>query len=172
MSNTGTWGDKIIIILPTDGIRRHKTWCEHYRSSDKYCTRLCHRCIGSAHCDHYISKIREELPSAPIRLSPSTPSFPTAQPVDPPPPPLKKPTMQEHYRLARYGDKLLGQTVLIWKNAFSFKICDVVAEDHRSFITLEKDQKQHSYQKSLAFRKKAVYVFIEAVPEDVAGEEL
>ncbi len=170
MSNTGTWGDKIIIILSTDGVRRHKTWCEHYRSADKYCTRLCHRCIGSAHCDYYVSKIKEVLPKLPA--SPSRPRLPVRPTIPPPPPSPPRPQItQEHYRRAGHGDKLLGQTVLLWKDAFSFKICEVIREDHREFTTYEKDQKQHTYVKSTAYNAKSVYIFTDAI-QGAEGDDI
>lgn len=65
MSNTGKWGDKIIITLHGDGIRRHKTWCKHYIRDDKWCAKHDFRCPGAAHCDDYIAHQREQ----PLKLN-------------------------------------------------------------------------------------------------------
>jgi len=60
MSFTGWWGDKVIVNLKSDGVRRHKKWCKHYSYGE--CDKLCGKCIGSAFCEQYVNGIAEAEP--------------------------------------------------------------------------------------------------------------
>lgn len=130
MSNTGDWGDKIIINLRSDGIRRHKKWCENYQ--DGSCKVLCSKCIGSAFCKYYKSKIKEDE---------STRFYPKPDIQIPPLPPPSNvpdtiPTYKEHYRPASYGDKLLAKIVLVRITPFIFRIGVVTEESFRTFSVI------------------------------------
>ena len=54
MSKRGNWGDKTIIVLMSDQIRRHKNWCKYYDQETGICEKRTEKCFGSAHCEHYI----------------------------------------------------------------------------------------------------------------------
>ena len=169
MSNIHDWGDKLIITLRSDGIRRHKRWCTNYRASDKFCSALCQKCIGSAFCESYTSKHEEEKPIfihdvmqdyidsiRPEKLIPD---------IDAPDKPetsyeRKKIKYDEYYRLASYGDKLLNRTILFKRTPFIFKIGVVVDESFSTF-TVEYGGKKITYDKKAAYRMNAVYIFTE-----------
>lgn len=152
MSHRNDWGDYIIITLHSDGKRRHKKWCDNYRS-DNYCTLLGARCFGSAHCDFYKNKdekrsdiIYPEIQATPndCNAQKTTAAF----------------VFGEHYRRANLGDKLLHKTVLIKDTPFSFKICEVVEEDFQRF-TVIRSGKKHVYSKRIACKSNSVYIFID-----------
>ena len=67
MSNTGWWGDQIIVYLHADDERRHKTHCEYYRSTDEQCRHRCIKCPGSSHCLYY----KVKTPIAPFPVVPT-----------------------------------------------------------------------------------------------------
>ena len=164
MSSTGDWGDKLIVTLHSDGIRRHQNWCRHYEAAGKRCTLLCEKCRGSAFCQYYKTGIKEEAPTTPslppkkARAGVATKQPASPKPVTPPPP---SPKVEELFRRAGHGDKLLGKTVLIRKDIFSFKIAEVIEEDFHLFYTLEQGQKR-TYVKRTAYEKKAIYILEES----------
>ena len=150
MSKTGEWGDKIIITLFSDGSRRHKKWCEHYRSGDGYCTALCRKCVSSTHCEHYKSSTgqsfikKKDVICTPIIVS-----------VDEP-----KPTLREFYRLATRADKLLGKTVLVKINDSTFRIGIVCREDFYN-LYIEYDERIHTHDKRTVFNRGSLYLLTE-----------
>lgn len=157
MARTGDWGDKTIITIKSDGVRRHKRWCEHYDPGN-HCSLLNSKCIGSPFCKYYNSKIKEE----------GNFSFPPPTPTPTPPP---TPTedkgeekrcvvYKEYYRRAGWGDRLIHKTVLVRKTFFRFRIATVTDEDFRTF-TLEYDGKRHKFDKYIAYKAKSVYIFVE-----------
>lgn len=148
VSHRGDWGDKIIITLHSDGKRRHKKWCKNY--DDNYCTALCRKCIGSAHCEHY----KNDCESCSdvfhskndIVDKSSSPKSPSGY------------SWCELYRAASYGDKLLGKTVLVKNAPHTFRICEVTEEDFH-FFSVEYNGKKHKYAKQTAYRNRSVYIF-------------
>ena len=159
MSEKGMWGDRQIVYLTGDGTRRHKTWCANYR--DGHCTILDGKCIGSAHCDHYKGKVNETGKTRIYRPDSDTggPYIIDPNPNSPPPPPPKVGTVwKELYRLAGWGDKLLGKIVAVRRNALQFWIGYVKEEDLHTF-TVEIGEKTHKYNKREAYRGKSVYIF-------------
>ena len=156
MSKTGEWGDKIIVTLRGDGVRRHKKWCENYREGN-LCAAPCGKCIGSAHCDYYKSKTKEEgvyTYSALPEEDPVKPTKPVGEQTEKP----SVPVYREYYRRATWGDKLLDKTVLIKTTALTFRIADVTKEALLTF-TAEYDGREHRYDKMIAYKKGIVYVF-------------
>ena len=153
MSNRGDWGDKIIITLHSDGIRRHKNWCKHYESISNYCNAKCDKCIGSAHCDAYTADFVIE--QAPVIK-------PTADLKHPTETPEKELIFikEEIYRLATRTYKLLGRTVIV--RTTPYKMCiGVVTEDSFDRFEATCDSCVHKYMKRTTFRGKNVYVLIE-----------
>ena len=165
MSKTGSWGDKIIITLHSDGRRRHKTWCENYREGN-YCTLLQGRCVGSAHCEHY--KNRNEGGSDVLYRVARTVEQEGKTVVAPP---RRGFTLCERYRQASYGDKLLGKTVLVKNTPHTFRICEVTWEDI-GFFKVRYDGREHKYAKQVAYRNQGVYLYIGTEVALEGGEEI
>ena len=158
MSQRGDWGDKTIITLPSDGVRRHKTWCVNYCTGG-HCILLNGKCRGSSFCRYYKSNMREE----------GTFSFPEPTPTPTPTPApaqgaeeeKSRVVYKEHYRLAGWGDKLIHKTVLLRKTWFRFRIGVVTDEDFRTF-TVEYDGEKHKFDKHAAYKGRSVYIFVES----------
>jgi hypothetical protein len=55
MSNTGTYGNMVIVYLYSHDERRHRKWCVHYSNKDNCCGEINGKCCGSAHCQYYKS---------------------------------------------------------------------------------------------------------------------
>ena len=157
MANKGDWGDKLIITLKSDGVRRHLKWCEYYCTGGK-CD-LIGKCCGSAHCEQYKSKYKEEgcfVFPEPETHEPEQQTEPSRVEETP-----RKTAYEEYYRRAGWGDKLLGEIVLVRKdNWFTFRIAYVVEEDLHTFAA-EYDGKKHRYNKRLAYKAGSVYLFKE-----------
>ena len=151
MSKTGDWGDKIITTLHSDGIRRHKKWCDNYDGG--HCLAICSKCIGSAHCNNYINKDEKDSHSFYIKKIGEGGSVKI---------PNDKIDLHriwcEFYHLATYGDHLLHKTILVKKTPFTFRIGTVTSEDLHYFI-VKYDGSEHKYEKKAAYRNKSVYVF-------------
>lgn len=154
MSKTNDWGDMIIITLRSDGIRRHKKWCENYRDSDGFCCAKICKCTGSAFCEEYKSDVEEEAP-------PYIPWIEKMNGVIHEEAPQKKMKYEEYYRRANWGDKLLHRTVLFKKTPSIFKIGVVVEESFHTF-TVESNGVRTSYDKKAAYRMGSIYIFTEA----------
>lgn len=144
MSKGGDWGDKTIICLKSDGIRRHRSWCEHYEGGE--CDVLCGKCTGSAHCDNYVSI---------YKINPRTPVDPIDDKPTPPPPPHR--TFAEYYHIAYFGDKLLFKTVLIKQTESLLRIGYVTHESFRE-LTIEIDGVEHHYDKYVACKNRRIYL--------------
>ena len=158
MSKTHDWGDKVIITLTSDGVRRHKKWCEHYRASDKWCcAKLC-KCTGSAFCDKYETDVEEEAP-------PYIPWKEKMNGVIPEEAPQTKMKYEEYYRRANWGDKLLHRTVLFKKTPSIFKVGVVVEENFHTF-TVESNGERTSYDKKAAYRMGSIYIYTEVEVPD------
>ena len=151
MSDTGDWGDKIIITLHSDGERRHKKWCDNYDENN--CKVLCGKCVGSTHCEYYKNKNAD---SSHVFYRKEVGGGGTGEVSD------EKPNCigvwRERYRAASYGDKLLNKIVLIKKTPHTFRICEVTSEDFY-FFTVEYDGREHRYEKRTAYRNHSVYIF-------------
>ena len=155
MSTTGNWGDKIILTLTSDGIRRHKNWCTNYRNSDNFCAKHCERCIGSAHCEDYETLQAEEMPI--FKQEEHKPSTIREENNEG----AKIKPKEEYYRLAGRGDKLIHKTVLVRSTPYIFSIARVVYEDFYYF-KVEHGGRIHKYDKRTAFRSNSVYILTEA----------
>lgn len=173
MSEKGMWGDRQIVYLTGDGTRRHKAWCANYRSGR--CAILDGKCIGSAHCAHYkgkvneIGKVRISIidPVDDERITSSEKKYiidPNSE-LPPPPPPVGT-VWKERYRLAGWGDKLLGEIVAVRRNALQFWIGYVKEEDLYTF-TVEIGEKTHKYNKKETYHGNSVYIFV----DQLGGEE-
>ena len=161
MSKRGDWGDKIIVALKSDGIRRHKAWCEYY--CDGTCEKLSIKCYGSAFCEHYRTKIKEltaptestaEIPHGVIR-------------------PLTKPTeitLKEVYRAATYSDKLVGEIVLVKDTPYTYRIVTVVEENIDCFTVISGNEYK-KYFKRTAFRERCVYILKSTSPLNAKYED-
>ena len=167
MSDKGYWGNKIIITLRSDGIRRHKRWCTNYRASDKFCSALCQKCIGSAFCESYTSKHEEEKPIFihDVMHDYIKTTKPNLVPIfedeeQKTTHKTKKTKYDEYYRLASYGDKLLNRTILFKRTPYTFKIGVVIDETFGTFTVIHNEEKI-TYDKRNAFRMNAVYLLTE-----------
>lgn len=47
--------------------RRHRSRCIYYNKSNKYCTKVVGKCVGSAHCSYYEECFREEFEQNEVR---------------------------------------------------------------------------------------------------------
>lgn len=164
MSEKGMWGDRQIVYLTGDGTRRHKAWCANYRSGR--CAILDGKCIGSAHCAHYKGKVNENGKVGISIIDPVDDERTTSPEkkyiIDPnselpPPPPPVGTVWKELYRLAGWGDKLLGEIVMARRNALQFRIGYVREEDLYTF-TIESEGTMHKYDKKEAYHGKSVYI--------------
>ena len=157
MSTTGNWGDKVIITLPSDGIRRHKNWCINHRKPDNFCSVLCGKCIGSAFCENYKTEIAEEKPVF-QEMADAGKQVPciNLQPVKP-----KEFPMTEYYKLATVSDKLMGKTVLVRNTPHTFRIATVTEEDFYYF-SVYYNGATHKYLKRAAMKSKSVYILVES----------
>lgn len=152
MSDTGNWGDKIIITLHSDGERRHKKWCDNY--DDNFCRVRCEKCIGSAHCEYYKNKYadnshvfyRKKVGEGGTGKMPGINRLSEIG------------AWRERYRAASYGDKLLHEIVFVRNTPHTFRICEVKNEDFYYFI-VEYDGREHKYEKRTAYRRHSVYIF-------------
>ena len=151
MSKTGDWGDKIIITLHSDGVRRHKKWCINYQD-DNYFSLLCEKCRGSAHCKYY----KTEIYSATLGDAEAVEEKKEICEEEMP----HHPEFEEHYSLASYGDKLLHKTVLVKISPHSAKFGEVVDEDFYYF-TAKIDGKPHKYVKRISYARKGIYILTE-----------
>jgi len=153
MSNRGDWGDKIIITLHSDGIRRHKNWCKHYESIGNYCNAKCDKCVGSAHCEAYTADFAiEQEPVVKPAVEPNHP--PVMQEKE------RKFVKEELYRLATRTDKLLGRTVIVRTAPYKMRI-GVVTEDSFDRLEVTCGSNIHKYLKRITFRRKNIYVLTE-----------
>ena len=154
MSDTGWWGDKIIVVLQSDGRRRHKKWCKHYRCGNcdvRYC-----KCVGSAFCERYVDDIHEEEPiwvqprcGAEIKIPPEERRERRTQRI-------------EFYRLATPTEKLLGKIVLIKNTPYTLRIGAVISEDfHTGIFSVRYDGGIHKFDRKIANRNKAIYIYEE-----------
>ena len=143
MSRTGEWGDKIVITLTSDGKRRHKKWCENYIQEDSFCSVLCRKCIGSAHCEYYRDKLENTQEYIPKSTQPEETQETLGYKLSP--------VYDEYYRRATMADKLLGETVLVRGNYNTYKI-GTVCYDSFSFFSVEYGGRIHKYSKHLAIR--------------------
>lgn len=160
MATRGWWGDKVIITLSSNDEQRNKNWCIHYQRSDKFCSELLCKCVGSAHCEHYEKKpgcgpvdikvIPQEVRFAsPIATTPSTSHTKIDElayiPGHNPP----------------FGEKLLGKVVLIKNNFGKASLGEVVDENH-DYITIEKDNGSIvKYSRKVAVAQKTFWVLDE-----------
>ena len=155
MSVTGSFGgDRIIIALTSDGVRRNKNWCENYRKTDNFCAHFCGKCIGSAFCEYYNSKIKEEV-------------FRPKTDVEDKTEPEKSPTVvgdegevltrREYYVRAEFFDKLIGKTVLVKSTPFSFRIGEVLEESLR-LLKISYGGRVHIYDRYTAIKNRSVYL--------------
>ena len=159
MSDTGWWGDKIIVVLQSDGRRRHKKWCKHYSYGE--CDKLCGKCIGSAFCEQYVNGIAEAEPVWRSRedVNRFDEKRPEATSVLTRPRTLKL-VKRELYRQAGRTENLIGKTVMVRNTPHTFRIGEVVEEsfDH---MGVEYGGRIHTYVKKVAFRNEGVYVLEE-----------
>ena len=147
MSSKGTWGDMLIVVLKSDGIRRHKKWCKHYEEG--YCNKLCGKCIGSAHCEYYQNEITEqaeyvyanEEQQEEIKKG-------------------KKTDFNEVFVPATRTDKLLDKVILIRNTPYTFRIGVVTYEDFYK-LEVKYNGKIHKYDKRKTFEHENVYVMKE-----------
>lgn len=162
MSKTGEWGNKIIVVLHSDGKRRHKKWCDNY-SEKNYCDLLCRKCTGSAQCLHY--KNDDEKGSDVRYLINPISNKPVGIVKDP------KPGFVwcEYYRSASYGDKLLHNIILVKNTPYTFKICEVLEEDFYFFV-VEYEGKKHKYSKKFAYRSRSVYIPIDFKSNEISED--
>ena len=151
MSFTGNWGDKVIITLKSDGKRRHKYWCEHYRAEDGSCSKHCSKCVGSAFCSMYTDSIKEQEPIW----------FPKCETIDVGVVPSKKTKAifkQQFYRKPSRDEKLLGKIVMVRNTPFTFRIGTAI-EDDFYYISVEYGGQIHKYEKKILFRNNGIYVY-------------
>ena len=158
MSRRGDFGDKIIVTLGSDGIRRHKKWCEHYESMDNYCKIFCAKCIGSAFCTYYKNTLKEEPPIWRLKESEKNAQQSVAEQSAIAEASDKKSVIREFYRIAMRGEKLLGKIVLIRNTPYTFRIGEVVA-DSFDYMSVEYEGRIHKHEKKIVFRNDNVYVF-------------
>lgn len=153
MSYTGWWGDKIIITLHSDGVRRHKMWCIHYEDKN-YCSHLCSKCIGSAFCESYRTTYFDKPTPAPNGDKEDGDTTTPLSPV----------TLEEYYSLATRTDKLLGKILLIRDTPSRFRIGRVVT-DSFDILGVQYDGKLHKFSKRVLFAngRRNVYVLIKEV---------
>lgn len=149
MSFTGNWGDKLIITLKSDGKRRHKYWCEHYR--DGSCSKLCSKCVGSAFCSMYTDSIKEQEP---IWYPKGTDDGGVAVA----PKKTKAIFKQQFYRKPYRDEKLLGKIVMVRNTPFTFRIGTAI-EDNFYYMSVEYGGKIHKYEKKILFRNNGIYVY-------------
>lgn len=154
MSFTGWWGDKVIVNLKSDGVRRHKKWCKHY--SDGECDKLCGKCIGSAFCEHYQNDIAEAEPVWRAREDVDLFDVKGIDGTSILPRPLKI-VKREFYRQAGRTEKLIGKAVMVRNTPYTFRIGEVVEESF-SHMGVEYGGRIHTYDKKTAFRNEGVYV--------------
>ena len=170
MSQTGWWGDKVIITLSANDGRRHKSWCVNY--ANKKCILSCDKCMGSAHCEKYVCK-RGEGPIAP-NLVPKTVQHVeiTTRPQKSANPPKPNPEPHNPFWVAhipghsaRYGENLLDKLVVM-QCPYGRIEFGVVTEKTSDCIWIERDDgkiKKYSYIE--AIRKKGLWV-IDPHPEN------
>ena len=163
MSQRNDWGDKLIVCLPSDGVRRHKTWCDHY-DGDGHCRLALIKCPGSAHCEHYSTNINEvkeyrfpEQITLPVEI------------VDRTEKKTKRYIFIEHYHLAKFGEKLLDKYVLIKSNPYTFRIGKVTEEKFKDLV-VEYDGKPHKYNKYTSCKNNAIYLFDGLVMKELTKE--
>ena len=163
MSRTHDWGDKLIVCLPSDGVRRHKTWCDHY-CDDGYCKSRLINCPGSAHCEYYSTDITEvngyrfpEQIKLPCEIVDRTEKKTTRY------------VFIEHYHLAKFGEKLLDKIVLIKSNPYTFRIGKVTEEKFKKLV-VEYDGKPHEYNKYTSCKNNAIYLFDGLVMKEFTKE--
>ena len=147
MSQRNDWGDKLIVCLPSDGVRRHKRWCKH-NGDENHCDILCGKCPGSAHCDYYESRYKISKPEINNNRA-ITSNCHEQQGI--------RRVLSEFYRRAQFGDKLLHKIVLVKRSESSLKIGTVTQEDFRR-ITIVYDGEEHHYDKYVACKNRAIYV--------------
>lgn len=137
MAQKGWWGDKLIISLSGKDQRRQKNWCVYYRPADKFCTEQVCKCMGASHCKFYKKKhgvgpvdfatVPQSIPIVKVDSSvdanqSSIPSVFTYIPGHNP----------------SFGEKLMGQIVLMKNNTGHITVGEVVFENH-DIIAVEKD---------------------------------
>lgn len=166
MSKTHDWGDKIIITLSSDGERRHKCWCKHYRGEDKYCKAHMCKCTGSAFCSEYASEVEEERPI--FIYNEEQVDDVKQDEIIRNIPPKRCSRYDEYYRRAGYGDRLLHRTILFKSTMNTFKI-GVVTDESLNEFAVEYNGKKVRYDKRAAFRAGGVYIFTEV--EVTEGEK-
>lgn len=162
MSLKGWWGDKVIICLISDGIRRHKKWCEYYEK-DNRCSFKCIKCSGSAFCNEY--KKRDE--AGPITLYSSTEIPPEVKRVEikdePSMPPIKQPAIDNLFpgRYPKYDENLVGYVVLA-KTGFNKIVLGLVIDANRDYITIDKDDAGITkYDRRISFLRNSIWVLEE-----------
>jgi hypothetical protein len=137
MAQKGWWGDKMIVSLSGKDQRRQKQWCEYYRKTDKFCVERVCKCTGSSHCEFY----KKKPGVGPIDFV-SIPRDVTIVNIE-----TQEPTKPESHIDSftyipgpnpSFGEKLLGQIILMKNNFGQITVGEVVSENH-DYIVAEKD---------------------------------